>query len=70
MDVNFTWSASERDEKAILYNNQLYGLRRKKKNGSLVYICTFESCSRAIVLKDNAIVKSNDTNHNHDPKLL
>ena len=68
MNTNFTWSTTERGEKAILYNNYLYGLRRENKNGSFVYICTFKS-SRTITLKDNIIIKSNGSVHNHDPKL-
>ena len=69
MNTNFTWSTTERGENAILYNNHLYGLRRENKNGSFVYICTFKSCSRTITLKDNTIVKSNGSDHNHGPKL-
>ncbi|CAF1564340.1 unnamed protein product [Didymodactylos carnosus] len=69
MNANFTWSTTERGEKAILYNNYVYGLRRENQNGSLVYICTFKSCSRTITLKDNEIIKSNGTTDNHDPKL-
>ena len=38
MNTNFTWSTTERGEKAILYNNYLYGLRRENKNGSVVCI--------------------------------
>ena len=69
MNTNFTWSTTERGEKAILYNNYLYGLRRENKNGSFVYICTFKSCSRTITLKNNTIIKSNGSDHNHNPKL-
>ena len=69
MNTNFTWSTIERGEKAILYNNYLYGLKRENKNGSFVYICTFKFCSRTITLKDNTIIKSNESDHNHDPKL-
>ena len=70
MNTNFTWSTTERGEKATLYDNYLYGLRRENKNGSFVYVCTFKSCSRTITLKDNTIIKSNGSDHNHDPKLL
>ena len=69
MNTNFTWSTTDRGEKTILYNNYLYELRRENKNGSFVYICTFKSCSRTITLKDNTIIKSNGSDHNHDPKL-
>ena len=69
MNTNFTWSTTERSEKAILHNNYLYGLRRENKNVLFVYICTFKSCSRTITLKDNTIIKSNASDHNHDPKL-
>jgi FLYWCH zinc finger domain len=69
MDTNFTWSVTEKGVKAILYNNYLYHLKRENKNGSLIYVCTFKSCSRAITLKNNVIIKSNGGNHNHDPKL-
>ena len=69
MNTNFTWSTTERGEKAILYSNYLYGLRRENKNGSFVHICTFKSCSLTITLKDNTIIKSNSSDHNHDPKL-
>jgi hypothetical protein len=69
MDTNFTWSATERGEKAILYNNYLYHLKRENKNGTLKYVCTLKSCSRAITVKNNVIIKSSVGNHNHDPKL-
>ena len=69
MDKNFTWSTTERGDKAILYNNYLYGLKRVNQNRTLIYVCTFKSCSRAITLKNDAIVKPNGVNHNHDPKL-
>ena len=69
MNTNFTWSTTERGERAILYNNNLYGLRRENKNDSVVYICAFKSCSSTITLKDDTIIKSNGSDHNHDPKL-
>ena len=69
MDRNFTWTTSQRGEKAILYNNYLYRLKRKNQDGSAIYICTFKLCSRALTLKNNAIIKSNCDKHNHDPKL-
>ncbi len=69
MDNNFSWSTTERGDKAILYNNYLYGLKRVNQNGTLIYVCTFKSCSRAITLNNDAIVKSNSLNHNHAPKL-
>ena len=69
MNTNFTWSTTEKGEKAILYNNYLYRFRRENQNSLLVYMCTFKSCSRTITLRNNVIMSSNGTNHNHDPKL-
>ena len=69
MDRNFTWTTSQRDEKAILYNNYLYRLKRKNQDGSAIYICIFKWCSRTLTLKNNAIIKSNCDKHNRDPKL-
>jgi hypothetical protein len=69
MDVKFTWSTTGRGEKAILYNNYLYRLKRENKNGSLIYLCTFKSCSRILTLKDNVLMNPNGEKHNHDPKL-
>ena len=69
MNTNFTWSTTKRGEKATLYNNHLYGLRRENKSGLFVYICTFKSCSCTQTLRDNTIIKSNCSDHNHDPKL-
>ncbi|CAF1129795.1 unnamed protein product [Rotaria magnacalcarata] len=70
MDTKFAWSTTEKGEKAILYNNYLYHLKRENKNTSSHYVCTFNSCSRSITLKNNVIIKSNAENHNHQPKLL
>lgn len=69
MNTNFTWSTTEKGEKAILYNDYLYRLRRENQNGSLTYVCTFKLCSRTITLKDNVLLKTNGGNHNHDRKL-
>lgn len=69
MNTNFTWSQTEKGEKAILYNGYLYRLRRENQNGSLIYVCTFKRCSRTISLKNYEIVTTNGGNHNHDPKL-
>jgi len=69
MNTNFTWSTTERGEKAILYINYLYRSRRENKNGSSIYQCTSKCCSRTITFKNNIIIKSNGENHNHDPKL-
>ena len=68
MDTKFTWSTTQTAKRAILYNNYLYRLRRKNQNGSLIYVCTIKSCRCLIILKNNAIIKLNCTNHNHDPK--
>ena len=38
IDRNFTWTTSQRGEKAILYNNYLYRLKRKNQDGSAIYI--------------------------------
>ena len=56
-------------KKVIRYNNYLYHLKRENKNSSSVYVCTFKWCFRTISLKRNVIIKSNDENHNHEPKL-
>ena len=40
MKVNFTWSTTQKDEKAIRYNDYLYRLKREKQNGSVIYVCT------------------------------
>ncbi|CAF1545159.1 unnamed protein product [Rotaria sordida] len=69
MNTNFTWSTTEKGEKAILYNGYLYRLRRENQNGTLIYVCTFKLCSRTITLKNDVILKTNGGNHNHDPKL-
>ncbi|CAF4328575.1 unnamed protein product [Rotaria sp. Silwood2] len=69
MNTNFVWSTTEKSEKAILYNGNLYRLKRENQNGSLIFICTFKWCSRTITLKNDAIIKTNGKNHNHDPKL-
>ncbi|CAF4101754.1 unnamed protein product [Rotaria sp. Silwood2] len=69
MDTKFAWLTTEKGEKAILYNNYLYHLKRENKNTSSRYVCTFKSCSRSITLKNNVIIKSNDENPNHEPKL-
>lgn len=47
----------------------MYRLKRENQNGSSIYVCTFKWCSRAITLKNNAIIKLNAENHNHEPKL-
>ena len=54
MNTNFTWSTTEKGEKAILYNGYLYRLRRENQNGSLIYVCTFKWYSRTITLKNNS----------------
>ena len=64
-----TLSTTQKGEKAILYNRYLYRLKRENQNGTHLYVCTFNCCSRTISLKDNAIIKINGENHNHDPKL-
>ncbi|CAM4788896.1 unnamed protein product [Rotaria magnacalcarata] len=69
MDTKFTWSITQKGEKALLYKNYLYGLRRENKNGSLVYACTNKSCPRVITLKNDAIIQCDVTRHNHDPRL-
>ena len=35
MNTNFTWTTTERGEKAILYNNYLYRFKRENRNGSV-----------------------------------
>ena len=69
METNFTFSTTQKGEKAILYNRYLYRLKRENQNGTHLYVCIFNCCSRTISLKDNAIIKVNGENHNHDPKL-
>ena len=69
METNFTFSTKQKGEKAILYNRYLYLLKRENQNGTHLYVCTFNCCSRTISLKDNKIIKVNGENHNHDPKL-
>ena len=69
MDTNFTWSTTQKGEKALLCNNYLYRLRRENQNGSFIYVCTTKSCSRVITLKNDAIIKCDVTSHNHDPRF-
>ena len=69
MEISFTLSTTQKGEKAILYNKYLCRLKRENQNGTLLYICTFNCRSHTITLKDNAIIKVNDENHNHEPKL-
>ena len=69
METNFTLSTTQKGEKAILYNRYPYRLKRENQNGTHLYVCTFNCCSGTIFLKDNAIIKANGENQNHDPKL-
>ena len=69
METNFTLSTTQKCEKAILYNKYLCRLKLENQNGTHFYICTFNCYFRMITLKDNAIIKVNDENHNHHPKL-
>ncbi|CAF1086026.1 unnamed protein product [Rotaria sordida] len=69
MNTTFVWSTTEKGEKAILYNSYLYRLKCENQNGSLISICTFKWCSRIITLKNDAIIKTNGENYNHDLKL-
>ncbi|CAF5052960.1 unnamed protein product, partial [Rotaria sp. Silwood1] len=39
MNMNFTWSTTQKGEKAIRYNDYLYRLKRENQNGSAVYTC-------------------------------
>jgi hypothetical protein len=68
MDTKFTWSTTQKGERAILHNNYLYRLRRENQNGSFKYVCTIKSCRAVITLKNDVIIKCNG-NHNHAPKL-
>ena len=61
MNTNFSWSTSEKGEKAISYNNYLYRFRRENQGNSLVYVCTFKWCSRTITVKDNIIKDAKDS---------
>jgi len=69
MNMNVTWSTTQKGEKAVLHNKYLYSLKRQNKNGSSIYSCTSKSCYCSIVLKNNLIIKTNGETHNHDPKL-
>ncbi|CAF1313218.1 unnamed protein product [Rotaria sp. Silwood1] len=69
MNTNFTWSTTEKGEKAILYENYLYRLKRENQNGSLIFVCTSKWCHCAITVKNDLIIKSKAGNRNHDPKL-
>ncbi|CAF2195766.1 unnamed protein product [Rotaria magnacalcarata] len=69
MDTKFTWSTTQKGEKALLYKNYLYPLRRENQNGSLIYVCTNKSCPRVITLKNDAIIQCDVTRYNHDPRL-
>ncbi len=68
MDTKFTWSTTQKGERAILHNNYLYRLRRENQNGSFKYVCTIKSFPSVITLKNDAFIKCNG-NHNHAPKL-
>ena len=69
LNMNFTWSTTEKGEKAIRYNDYLYRLKRENQNGSVVCVCTIKSCGRLITLKNGVIIKSDGKTHNHAPKL-
>ncbi|CAF2049830.1 unnamed protein product [Rotaria magnacalcarata] len=69
MDTKFTWSTNQKGEKALLYKNYLYRLRRENQNGSLIYVRINKSCPRVITLKNDAIIQCDVTRHNHDPRL-
>ena len=69
METNFTLSTTQKGEKAVLYNRYLYRLKRENQNSTHLYVCKFNCCSCRIALKDNAIIKVNGENHNHDRKL-
>jgi len=68
MNTNFTWSTTQKGERAISYNNYLYRLKRENLNGSFVYVCTIKSCTCSITVKNDTILKCKGTSHNHDPK--
>ena len=51
MNMNFTWSTTQKCEKAIGYNDCLYRLKDENQNGSVGYVCTIKSCGRLITLK-------------------
>ena len=38
IDTKFTWSTTQKGERAIVYNNYLYQSRRKNQNDSLIYV--------------------------------
>ncbi|CAF3170463.1 unnamed protein product [Rotaria socialis] len=67
--TKFTWSSTQKEEKALLYKNYLYRLRRENQNGSFVYVCTNKPCPRVITSKNDAIIQCDLTRHNHDPRL-
>ena len=69
MNMNFTWSTTQKGEKAIRYNDYLYRLKRENQNGSVVYVCTIKCCGHLITLKNDVIIKSDSRCHNHAPKL-
>ena len=69
INMNFTWSTTQKGEKAIRYNHYLYRLKRESQNGSSIYVCTIKSYGRLIALKNDVITKSDGRSHNHAPKL-
>ena len=56
MNIKFTWSTTQNDERAILYNNCLYRLGRKSQYGSLIYVCKIKSCPYVITLKKTILL--------------
>ena len=56
MNTNFTWSTTEKGERAISYNNYLYRLKRENLNGSFVYVCIIKSSPCSITVKNDTIL--------------
>ncbi|CAF1406860.1 unnamed protein product [Rotaria sordida] len=69
MTTNFTFSTTQKGEKAILYNNYLYRMKRESQKGISLYVCTNKSCTRSVTLQNDTIIKCNGITHDHDPKL-
>ncbi|CAF0795920.1 unnamed protein product [Rotaria sordida] len=66
-DNTFSEITTQFDNKAIVFKNYHFGLRRTKKDGSQVWICTHKLCNSTITIHEGAIIKTSlikaDGNH-------
>ena len=57
MDTKFIFSATEKGEKAILYTNYSYRMKRETQKGASSYVCTNKSCTQSVTLQNDTIIK-------------